>query len=226
MQSIILDNVLNVRDIGGYNSNLGKIKYNTIIRGQVPYNISDYDESMFSNMNLEVIDLRTKEEKESKKSYFYNKYNDINLKKTRWPKTEKEIPYTYIEVLDDYSNIRKILEIILKSEKTIYINCNLGKDRTGVIIMIIMLLCYVKEEEIIADYALSDIYLKNNYLEFHKNNKGYPKYLGRAKPEYIEKTLEIFKNKYGDINSYMEIIGISSNKQQALREKLIEKNKA
>lgn len=224
MQSIILDNVLNVRDIGGYNSDLGKIKYNTIIRGQVPYNISNYDKSILSDMNLEVIDLRTEEEKKQKKSYFYNEYNDINLKRTRWPKTEKEIPYTYIEVLEDYSNVRKILEIILESKKTIYINCNLGKDRTGVIIMLIMLLCHVKEEDIIADYTLSDIYLRKNYLEFHEKNKRYPKYLGRAKPEYIEKTLEIFKKKYGNINCYMKVIGISPIQQQILQEKLIIKN--
>ena len=72
MRSIFFDKVLNVRDIGGYNSILGTIKSNIIIRGQVPYNISLNDEEKFRKLNLNVIDIRSEVEKQQKKSFFYN----------------------------------------------------------------------------------------------------------------------------------------------------------
>lgn len=222
MRSIFFDKVLNVRDIGGYNSILGTIKSNIIIRGQVPYNISLNDEEKFRKLDLNVIDIRSEVEKQQKKSFFYNEYCDINLRKTRWPNSEKDIPKTYIEITEDYDNIKKIFNIIIQSDRTIYINCNLGKDRTGVIIMLLLLLCKVDVDDIIADYALSDIYLKKHYYDFHKKFPNYPKYLGRAKPEYMEETLKLFFEKYKDIDLYFNKVGLTDEEIKLLRAKIIE----
>ena len=162
MRSIFFDKILNVRDIGGYNSELGIIKYDQVIRGQAPLDITSSDKNKLEKLNMDIIDIRSSFEKENKKTCFDNYYN-INLHKTRWPKSEKDIPLTYMEVIEDYDNINKIFNIISSSNKKIYIFCGLGKDRTGVIIMLLLLLCKVREEDIIADYALSDVYLNKFY---------------------------------------------------------------
>lgn len=220
MKSHFFDKVLNVRDIGGYNSEYGIIKYNMVIRGQLPYNISLNDKERFNKLDLNPIDIRSDKEKKEKKTFF-EKYNSINLYKTRWPNTEEDIPVTYMEVLEDYENIKNIFDIIIDSSQTVYIYCGLGKDRTGVIIMLLLLLCKVNYDDIIADYALSDIYLKKYYYSFHEKNPKYPKYLGRAKPEYMEKTLKMFFDKYGTIELYFDRVGLSKEKIDLLREKMI-----
>ena len=220
MKSHFFDKVLNIRDIGGYNSEYGSIKYNMVIRGQLPYNISSNDKEKFKKLDLNAIDIRSEKEKKEKKTFF-EKCNDINLHKTRWPKTEEDIPVTYMEVIDDYENIKKIFDIIIDSNKTVYIYCGLGKDRTGVIIMLLLLLCKVNYDDIIADYALSDVYLKKYYYSFHEKNKKYPKYLGRAKPEYMEKTIELFFDKYGTIETYFNKVGLDKERIELLRKKMI-----
>ena len=220
MKSYFFDKVLNVRDIGGYNSLFGTINYNVVIRGQLPYNISLNDKEKFDKLDLNAIDIRSEKEKKEKKTFF-KKYNNINLYKTRWPKKEEDIPITYMEVLEDYENIKKIFDIIINSSKTVYIYCGLGKDRTGVIIMLLLLICKVNYDYIIADYALSDVYLKKYYYYFHDNNPKYPKYLGRAKGEYMEKTIELFLKKYGSIESYFNIIGLTKKEIELLRKKMI-----
>ena len=222
MRSIFFDNVLNVRDIGGYNSKIGTINYNKVIRGQAPVNISSLAKEKFEELNLDIIDIRSSIEKDKRKNSF-EQYNNINLYKTRWPNSEKDIPVTYMEVIEDYENIKKIFEIILNTNKTVYICCGLGKDRTGVIIMLLLLLCMVKEEDIIADYALSDVYLNEYYTEYHKNNPKAPKYLGRAKPEYMRKTIRMFHDKYDSIEKYFQKVGLSDDAINKLREKMINK---
>ena len=87
--------------------------------------------------------------------------------------------------------------------------------------MLLLLLCKVNHDDIIADYALSDIYLKKYYHFFHENNPKYPKYLGRAKPEYMEKTLKLFFDKYGTIESYFDKVGLNKDKIELLRKKMI-----
>ena len=57
-----------MRDIGGYNSEYGIIKYNMVIRGGLPYNISLKDKEKFSKLDLNPIDIRSDKEKKRKKT--------------------------------------------------------------------------------------------------------------------------------------------------------------
>lgn len=223
MKSVILKKIHNVRDIGGYNTENGRIKYNIIYRGECPSNVCSHDKKILDSYNFNVIDIRSEEEKIKKESYFKKNYNDAKLIRTRWPESEEDIPNTYMEVINDTENIKNILKLVMHSEKPIYLNCNLGKDRTGCVVMIIMLMLGVNEDDIIADYALSDVYLRENYYEFHKNNPDSPKYLGRAKREYMEKTLELFKEKYKDINNYLKILNIDEGEIESFKDKVIER---
>ena len=56
-----------------------------------------------------IIDLRTKEEISKKANYFQDKgfdYYNITLKGENCPKREKDIPFGYMEIINDKDNIK------------------------------------------------------------------------------------------------------------------------
>ena len=49
----------------------------------------------------------------------------------------------------------------------------------------------------------------DNIKKMHEENPNLPKFLGSSKVEYMEKTLELFKDKYKTIENYMKFIGLT-----------------
>lgn len=127
-----------------------------------------------------------------------------------------------MEIIDDINNIKLVFDIIKNSSGSILINCNSGKDRTGVICMLILLLAKVSEQDIIADYEVSYIYLIDNIRKMHQENPNLPKFLGKSKPEYMEKTLKLFHEKYQTIENYFRVIGYNKQEIEMIVKKIIE----
>ena len=76
---------------------------------------------------------------------------------------EISIGTTYRNLIDNFSKIRQIMEVFAKTEKAILFHCQEGKDRTGIISMILLGLANVARADIIADYEISSAYL--GYIE-------------------------------------------------------------
>ena len=49
----------------------------------------------------------------------------------------------------------------------------------------------------------------DNIKKIHEDNPNLPKFLGSSKAEYMEKKLELFKDKYKTIENYMKFIGLT-----------------
>ena len=64
----------NMRDIGGYKSELGnRVKIGRLVRSNLPQNLSSNDISFLNKMGIDtIIDLRSQEEIETRKSIFEN----------------------------------------------------------------------------------------------------------------------------------------------------------
>lgn len=225
MRRIICQKVNNLRDLGGYmTKDLKVTKFDSIYRSDVPIFLTEEELNFFKEKNLTtIIDLRTKEESKRKVNFFKDKfdYYNITLKGENCPKNEKDIPYGYIDIIDDKDNIKLLFDVIKNSKGSIFINCTSGKDRTGVICMLILLLAKVDEKDIIADYQVSYTYLMDNIKKMHEDNPKLPKFLGQSKPEYMEKTLEIFKEKYQNIENYMNFIGLDKYDIELVLNKII-----
>ena len=214
MRRIICKYVNNLRDLGGYMTQDNRItKFNSIYRSDVPIFLTESELNYFKENKLTtIIDLRTKDEIAKKVNYFQDKgfdYYNITLKGEKCPKREKDIPVGYMEIINDKDNIKLVLDVIKNSKGAIFINCNSGKDRTGVICMLLLLLAKVPEKDIIADYQVSYTYLVDNIKKIHEDNPNLPKFLGSSKAEYMEKTLGLFKDKYKTIENYMKFIGLT-----------------
>lgn len=226
MKRLFIDEIENMRDLGGYATKDGKVtKYNKFIRSNFFDTLSDNKKEWLLNKNINtVIDLRSKEEVDRKKHPLniqdFNYYN-VSLAGGRAPDKKEDIPLGYMKILEDYENMNKVFTTILKAKGGVIFNCSAGKDRTGIIAMLLLLIANVSIDDIIVDYQVSYTYIRNIIRQIHKNNPTLPAFVGGSDLENMEKTLNMFEEKYKTIEEYIEKIGISKNEIEIIKERMI-----
>ena len=225
----LLETTLNTRDLGGTLTKDGLIiNSNCIIR-------SDYNSILLPSQNdinylisnkiSTIIDIRSYKEIKSTKNHFESlnnfKYFNYPIEEgSEIPKTIDDVPKSYMEIACS-KNIKYILEKIANSENGVLFHCSAGKDRTGVVTTIIYMLCNVSEKEIIKDYMISKENLRNKFEQLKANNPNIDINIIIPKESYIITFMELFNEKFGDINKYLDIIGVSINNRMKLKNKLL-----
>ena len=108
--------------------------------------------------------------------------------------------------------------------KAIAIFCTAGKDRTGLISALTLSVLGATDEEIIADYVLSDsVYgqLKSSAkvasLSQHDLD---PDVFLRAKAPVIVDTLEFMRKRFGSIENFLDVYGFDESWRKRLRDNL------
>ena len=142
--------ISNMRDIGGYATKDGRVtKFNRIMRSSLIKNLEQEELDYLKKQNLCLnIDLREEKDLEIKKNYLQDKINSINIPLIdKIPDKEVDVPSGYMTLLEN-RNIKLIFDAIHENNGLIIINCSMGKDRTGVIIMLLLLLCGVNNKDI------------------------------------------------------------------------------
>ena len=225
----LLEATLNTRDLGGIITKDGLIiNLNCIIRSDynniLPPSQNDIN-YLISNKITTIIDIRSYKEIKSVKNHFESlnnfKYFNYPIEEGREiPKTIDDVPKSYMEIACS-KNIKYILDKIANSENGVLFHCSAGKDRTGVVTAIIYMLCNVSEKEIIKDYMISKENLRNKFEQLKANNPNININIIIPKELYIITFMKLFNEKFGDINKYLDIIGVSINNRMNLKNKLL-----
>ena len=215
-----------MRDLGNYPTKSGGYTKNgTFYRSDLPKNMDDEEIKKILKLNIStVIDLRTEEEVNRKPNSLNIKnidYYNVSLLGDKCPEFEKDIPIGYMNILSNNETMRKTFKIILNAKGSVLFNCTAGKDRTGVVAMLLLKLADVYDEDILVDYQISYTYLKEDIRKMHKDNPDLPAFLGESKMEYMEETLEMFNNKYGNIIDYFTNLGFSLDEILKIKSKLV-----
>ncbi len=223
---IKLKNIKNMRDLGNYPTKSGGYTKNgTFYRSDLPKNMDDEEIKKILKLNIStVIDLRTEEEVNRKPNSLNIKnidYYNVSLLGDKCPEFEKDIPIGYMNILSNNETMRKTFKIILNAKGSVLFNCTAGKDRTGMVAMLLLKLADVYDEDILVDYQISYTYLKEDIRKMHKDNPDLPAFLGESKMEYMEETLEMFNNKYGNIIDYFTNLGFSLDEILKIKSKLV-----
>lgn len=227
MRRIICANVNNMRDLGGYANREGKvIKFNRFIRSSLPYDMSDEEINYLLDNDIKtVIDLRNKDEVSRKRNCLdkveFDYYN-VNLKGDKCPEIESDIAAGYIMILENKETMSEVFHIIASCDGGVLFNCSAGKDRTGVVAMILLLLADVYDDDIIADYSVSYVYIREQIRKMHADNPDLPSFMGGSKLEYMEIALELFRKRFKNINNYMRYLGITRKEVNSIRDKLFD----
>lgn len=228
MKRYLTNSIENMRDIGGYLANNQKLQYGKLIRSNLPNKINEEDLKSLEKMGInKVIDLRSKEEIEKKKSVFENNecFKLFHYKVNGGgdiPESCEAVPISYMNMLEGKETIYNIFKLLADDNGGILYFCNAGKDRTGVITALILMTLGVSKKDIIEDYALSSVYLEDflNKVENEENRN--IKDIITPKKEYMEKFLDYFESKYENINNYLNEIGITNDEINKIKSEYLE----
>ena len=222
---IPLSSTYNTRDIGGYFAGDGYMtKWKVIIRSDVPAFLSERDINLLREYNLRlVIDLRAPDQINLKSSALMDvsgiEYTKCSFKNgNRTPKYKKDVINIFKELLSDYGNIAKIMRLIIRTDGAVLFHCTAGKDRTGVIIALLLSLAGVSKEDIVADYSMSYSYIRPIIRDIKKATSGLPEWYGVTYPEIMEAVLEYIGNSF----DYLLNCGLTEEEIVKLKKHLLD----
>jgi protein-tyrosine phosphatase len=106
----------------------------------------------------------------------------------------------------------------------VLVHCHVGKDRTGLVVAILLALAGVDADAIVEDYALSEGHLAELVEELVRDLD--PKAAARQRllhaspPEAMSETLE-WLEAFGGVEAYVASAGLSSGETERLRRRLL-----
>lgn len=131
----------------------------------------------------------------------------------------------YAAILDkSKENIAKAIRVFVNaSNYPILVHCVHGKDRTGLIVMLLQSLCGVPKQSIVKDYTESDQELKKGKEANELKMADYLKHdaVIAAVPTDCEGALEHIEEKYGSVEGYLENCGVTREEIQKTRTNLL-----
>ena len=227
------ENIINCRDLGGYECNGGVTKYGVALRAGVMRDPDEKDLAILKKFGVKtIIDLRGIEEAEVMPSYFKDnsefRYYHYPLLEANPAMAKSEAPMTelYKDCLSNYSaNIAAVLKVIASLDEPFMFHCFCGKDRTGMLAALLLSAEGVCKEDIIADYEVSYTYIKPFIHREIRNKSGliwegsYERFYSYG--ENMEQILTFIDEKFGGVTEYFREIGLSEAEIEALRRKLI-----
>lgn len=232
-----MENILNFRCLAEdlINKNGKSIKENTIFRSALPRRASKNDVDTFNNLNIKYIyDLRSNDELSKDGEVIIEGIQVSNYNIVKQVASQNDMAKLLSASKDDVDNFmiglyenelfearayKELLHNILKQDTPQFLfNCTAGKDRTGVLGALLMMILDFSYEDIVIEYLRIDSRLAEallfNFSEKHdvpdetlENLEG----LMLVKSIYIEKFLEKVLNNYGSFDDYLnEFYGINS----------------
>ena len=227
MQSL-LRTTMNTRDLGGYVTVDGnKTLYNRIYRSDRQEYPCDEDISFLLGNDLTtIVDMRTEQDAIIKPSGFRNlagfKYYNIPIKEgSNIPESVEAVPGSYIDIACSY-NMCKVFETIADAETGVMFNCSAGKDRSGVVSAIILMLCGVNENDVISDYMLSKECNRERFNLLKKNCPDIDLNIVIPRESYMRDFMKLFYERFGDVREYFSSIGLSEDRVNRIRSKLLD----
>ena len=204
VRRIRFKNLYNFRDLGGYQSETGKTTaWNRLYRCDCPSDLNAEEWQVLRDLGIRtLIDLRsTYEASESPVPYpddfryvdchFFHEEEGAVLSGEAGQKFLQSLSMDYrVMTQNAQHRIAFILQTILESLKegnTVFF-CTAGKDRTGIIAAEILRFCGVSDEDIIADYAVTEIF---NHAVIKARLAAIPReILDQVSPETMAKALD------------------------------------
>ena len=230
----------NLRDTGGYRTIDGRTtRWRTFLRSDSLHRVPPMAQTTLLNYGVRtVIDLRRSDELHGAPNVFANSseivYHHLSLLADSLPERKvapRSLPDVYRLILEQrQEQLRQTLATLAApGGLPAVVHCTAGKDRTGLIVALLLGLVGVPAATIIADYALSSQYLVGTYLEEARQraaNNDIPwewfQHQVICPPEFMHTTLQYLDERHGGIVAYVRGIGLSQEQCECLRHALVE----
>jgi protein-tyrosine phosphatase len=235
-----LEGTYNLRDTGGYPTLDGRaIRWRTFFRADSLHRLPPVAQTTLIGYGIRtVIDLRRSDELQVAPNVFASSsdvaYHHVSLLLDTPPirrQAPRRLTDTYRIILEQrQEQLRQALATLAApGGLPALVHCTAGKDRTGLIVALVLGLAGVSTTTIVEDYALSAQYLVGPYLEearqrAEKNGVSWEWFQHQVicPPEFMRTTLQYLDERYGGIAAYVRAIGLSDTQCTHLQEALVE----
>ncbi len=228
----------NVRDLGGLSTDEGRLTtWQAIVRADILNRLTPVGQQAMLDYGVRtVIDLRSPPEVTREPSTLRDSpwlsYLNLPLEKhdphvsdlISQAETRGEV---YCIVLDHYPDaIAAVMDAIVRAQPGgVVIHCHAGKDRTGIIVALLLRLAGVPPDAIADDYAVSQIRLWPLYeplVSAAEKNDAVDFWLRQtATREMIQMLLRHVADRYGGVDHYLQSCGLSPDEITQLRGRLL-----
>ena len=235
-RNLNLDSVQNLRDLGGYSTKEGrKTKWGIFLRSGDMSAMTKDDQAALLRQGIRcVIDLRMAKEiaiapnvfSDSKKVAFFNhdfwgtRFDDYRSKrKSATP--EEKLSDLYCAGLEINGFVMAaVMKTLASGEGGFVFHCRSGKDRTGLVAAILLVIAGVPDEVVAKDFGLSATYLNEPELTEEDSKKPGAYQKGSA-PETMMLTLEFLRDRYGGVEGYLRDQGVLVSEIDSVRGKIL-----
>ena len=215
----------NMRDLGGYAAKGGAAtRWRTFIRSDWLRDITGNGISDLLGMGLTtVIDLRSADEVARYPNAIapadgVECRNVPLLSEAAIDKSIGEAPFKDLYILfaeKGKKKIGKVFTIMAGSPGACLFHCHAGKDRTGIIAALLLLLAGVSETDAVADYQVSGTYYKDR-LNVYTDDDAYD-----SKPDTILHFINHINKKYGGAEAYLREAGVTAGETALILDKFL-----
>ncbi len=234
-----LEGVHNLRDIGGYPTRDGhRTRWGQLFRSDSLHCLSPSGQALLIEQKLRtVIDLRHDTELRKAPNVFAASdavtYVNVPLFAELTPHSGARASVNtladlYKTALDTCGRpLAEVLTVLSNDGFPALIHCTAGKDRTGIVVALLLSLAGVDADTIAEDYALTGTHIQNLLVELRQEAVA----AGRD-PERFERMLEhtpaamltmlTHLEQYGGSEAYLKGVGLHENQIKSLRTALIE----
>lgn len=233
----------NARDLGGLSTpDRSSIPWRTLLRSDNLCRLTPLGiEALVQYGVRTIIDVRSPSELALEPHPFAHKFADepmptyynLPLLDETDPKgeaalrTATSIPELYRAMIDHNQRaIAKIVQVIAQAEPGVLIHCHAGKDRTGIVIAVLLTLAGVDRAVIAEDFALSDTYLRPMYDEMLAGavpgsaREQRLRAMLISEPQAMLATLDHIDRVYGGVEAFLRAGGLEDGAIEQIRRRL------
>ncbi|HEY4279705.1 MAG TPA: tyrosine-protein phosphatase [Conexibacter sp.] len=245
-RDVALDDVFNLRDLGGYATADGRrTRWRRLYRGAGLHRLAGNDIEIVRELGLATaIDLRTQGELDAVGRYPREElpadFHHLPMITSLWglDGIDPDAPAAdyllarYREMLDaGTATIATTFRLLARDDAyPAVFYCAAGKDRTGVMAALLLSAVGVREEEIVADYALSHERVQRivaraaarGDADAHSAMVAQPPAMMAAPAAAMELLLATIRDEHGSAHDYLEAIGVEREAVAAIEASLLE----
>jgi protein-tyrosine phosphatase len=232
---IELAGLLNLRDLGGYPAAGGRsLRWRTLLRSDAPHGLTGDDLAVMADLGLRtVLDLRTLPETEVAPSMLAglsDRVTHISILRGDLQSLPLELDAIYQYMVQDCAGaIADAIKVLCApGALPALVHCSAGKDRTGIVIALVLAALGVPDPVIAADYALSARYLDPDatpaigQLQASTGlSENVTRPLLTSPPALILSVLAAVRADSGSVDGYLQDHGVSQAELDELRRALI-----
>ncbi|HCT76034.1 MAG TPA: hypothetical protein DGT23_05445 [Micromonosporaceae bacterium] len=206
--------LFNFRDVGALTGRPG-----VIYRSDALCSLVDDDRPRYEALGVQtVIDLRRAEEIEIQgraPSWSYRQWHNLTVRETTWPVGEcADAEAVAVYLADVYlqmnpADIASVLTLLAEPDiGPAVIHCAGGRDRTGVVVALLLSLVGVPDEEIGADYTLTEQFTQR-WLKWRFDTTGetieLPPNILHTPPGAILLYLTRLRERHGSVQAFLSL---------------------